>query len=81
MDIHSEEEGVVSFLNGSKLKEDTCKWPLRGELFFKSLDFHDDLTLNSFATEFLHPFSHSVRISFFMQEKLRVWLQKWVYFG
>ena len=26
MDIHSEQEGVVSFLNGSKLKEDT--WPL-----------------------------------------------------
>ena len=32
MDIHTEEEGVVSFLNGSKLKEDTFKWPLSPDI-------------------------------------------------
>ena len=32
MDIHTEEEGVVSFLNGSKLKEDTFKWPVSPDI-------------------------------------------------
>ena len=32
MDIQSEEEAVVSFLNVSKLKEDTFKWPLSPDI-------------------------------------------------
>ena len=50
MDIHSEEEGVVSFLNGSKLKEDTFKWPLSPDIkdrLQSKYVFHSDVQLQT----------------------------------
>ena len=50
MDIHTEEEGVVSFLNGSKLKEDTFKWPLSPDIkdrLQSKYVFHSDVQLQT----------------------------------
>ena len=50
MDIHTEEEGVVSFLNGSKLKEDTFKWPLSPDIkdrLQSKFVFHSDVQLQT----------------------------------
>ena len=50
MDIHSEEEGVISFLNGTKLKEDTFKWPLSPDIkdrLQSKYVFHSDVQLQT----------------------------------
>ena len=50
MDIHSQEEGVVSFLDGSKLKEDMFKWPLSPDIkdrLQSKYVFHSDVQLQT----------------------------------
>ena len=50
MDIHTEEEGVVSFLDGSKLKEDMFKWPLSPDIedrLQSKFVFHSDVQLHT----------------------------------